>query len=62
MHRNRTTQSGKTKIKAGKPSTSNTYKYNAIGGKAMTPSQTIQKYSYKKGKPKTTKMKGRSLR
>jgi hypothetical protein len=62
MHRNRSTKRNQ-KVKVSKtPSTSNTYKYNAIGGKAITPSQTIQKYSYKKGKPKTTKMKGRSLR
>jgi hypothetical protein len=63
VHRNRSTKAGKTKVKVSKkPSTANTYKYNAIGGKAETPSQTIQKNSYKKGKPKTIKMKGKSLR
>jgi hypothetical protein len=60
MHRNRSTKSGKTKIKAGKPSVANTYKYNAIGNKPMTTSQTIQTLKKKKGK--TIKMKGRSLR
>lgn len=41
-------QSKNKKIKAGKPSVSNTYKYNAIGNKTMTKAQMIQAMKKKK--------------